>query len=251
LESKEASEVAFIIKRNIGPELYYLVRNLNNPLELWDALNKQFGAASKSWVRNKKRELSEVTIESCRYNVDTYLRKKIDAIDELIAVNVNVKDAEMCDSILAGLEPDYRFSDFIFFYSSQEIKDYLDLVAKIQEYSESKAFKRKFGRQERTKSKLEAHNVYKKSPKRKVKCSFCKKDGHTEMYCYSNPNSKSFKGKKFMGAKDTSNYEADKDKTSLVSLFNNKFLGYEKTDIIVDELPIRSTEYYGNRYCQN
>lgn len=49
-----------------------------------------------------------MSIESCSYEIPTNLQEKVDTIDELISLYVDVNDADMSESILQVLEKDLR-----------------------------------------------------------------------------------------------------------------------------------------------
>ena len=195
---KKAMACSFFMKKNISPSLYYVIRNEGHPKKIWMALEAHFGLSSRAHKRNLKRNLKEIDIRQVSYNVDEYLRMKADAIDALIAVDVSIDEQDMCDSILEGLENDYRFSDFIFFHGAQDSKDYMSLINRIREYTQSKAFTRKY-KKKGFKTQNEANLANGKFNKKKTNnyhCNFCEKDGHTEDYCFSNPASPKFKGAK-------------------------------------------------------
>jgi transposase InsO family protein len=225
---EEATQCTFLLKRNISNTMYYLVRNLTNPGVIWRTLERHFGSQSRAWIRNKKRELLNVTIESCSYDVDQYLQKKADAIDELVAVDVNIEDQELADSILQGLETDYRFSDFIFFYEAQVQTDYMDLIARITEYSSSTTFQRKYGRKRNTKSKTKAslhlaQNANLKKKKR-IRCGYCNKRGHTVAQCFKKQRDNEDDGKDLVLHLNYTSDE-DGDKILLDSGATNHFFG--------------------------
>ena len=70
-EHEEEAKAAFLIKKNISPEVYYLVRNLSCPSEIWAALRRHYGSTSKRNLQTCKRALREITIESCSYDITT------------------------------------------------------------------------------------------------------------------------------------------------------------------------------------
>ena len=205
-KKKKAMACSFYIKKNISASLYYVIRNEDHPKKIWQALEAHFGMSSRAHIRNLKRTLKEIDIRNTSFNVAEYLRLKADAIDALIAVDVEVNDQDMCDSILEGLENDYRFSDFIFFHGSQEAKDYMDLINRIREYTQSKAFTRKY-KKNHFKNKNEANFTQGKSTKKKKNnyhCCFCNKDGHSDDYCFVNPASPKYKGEEKIKKKHVS-----------------------------------------------
>ncbi len=194
-EHKNEAKATFLIKKNISPEVYYLVRNLTRPHDIWCALRGYYGSTSKRNIQTCKRALREITIESCSFDIPTYLQCKADAIDALIDLDVNIDDNEMSDQILEGLERDFRLTDFLFFQSTQDNSDYHRHIADIQVYVNTKSFKMKYG----LKGKSHKANLTTKTAKKKKNsffCDFCKKSGHTTDYCYSNPKSKKYKGHK-------------------------------------------------------
>ena len=196
-ENQLEYKASFLIKKNISEEVYYLVRNLERPGEIWKALTQHYASSSKRNIQTRRRELREITIESCSYDIAVYLQRKADAIDQLIGLDINVNDSDMSDSILEGLEKDFRLTDFLFFQSTQTNNDYLKLISDIQVYVNSPSFKMKYRRNKRLyKSNLTLKSKNSKSEKGKYHCDVCGKDGHTADFCYSNPNSKKYKGKK-------------------------------------------------------
>ena len=194
-EHEDEAKAAFLIKKNISPEVYYLVRNLTRPFEIWAALRRHYGSTSKRNIQTCKRNMRDITIESCSFDITTYLQKKADAIDALIDLDVNVDDNEMSDHILEGLERDFRLTDFLFFQSTQDNSDYHRLIADIQVYVNSPSFKMKYGRRNKS-HKANVTYKFEKKKKNSYHCDFCKKSGHTADYCYSNPQSKKYKGSK-------------------------------------------------------
>lgn len=133
-EHDDEAKATFMMKKNISPEAYYLVRNLTRPNEIWNALRRHYASTSKRNIQTCRRALREITIESCSYDIPTYLQKKADAIDALIDLEVNVDDTDMSDMILEGLERDFRLTDFLFFQSTQDNSDYHRLIADIEVY---------------------------------------------------------------------------------------------------------------------
>lgn len=196
-EHEDEAKATFLIKKNISPEVYYLVRNLTRPNECWAALRRHYSSTSKRNIQTCKRALREITIESCSYDISTYLQKKADAIDTLIDLDININDNEISDQILEGLESDFRLTDFLFFQSTQDNSDYHRLIADIQVYVSSPSFKMKYGKRIKShKSNLTTKVLKKEKKKNSYHCDFCKKSGHTADFCYSNPASKKYKGKK-------------------------------------------------------
>lgn len=192
-EDQNEAKTSFLIKKNISQEIYYLVRNLSRPNEIWNALRQHYSSTSKRNIQTCKRALREITIESCSYDITTYLQKKADAIDALIDLEINIDDNEMSDLILEGLERDFRLTDFLFFQSTQENSDYHRLIADIQVYVNSPSFKMKYGK--RTKPFKANYTSNSKGKKRNTyHCDYCNKSGHSKDYCYVNPQSKKYKG---------------------------------------------------------
>ena len=102
----------------------------------------------------------------------------------------------MSDSILEGLEKDFRLTDFLFFQSTQENNDYMKLISDIRVYVNSPSFKMKYGRKKKFhRTHFSVKTKHGSSKKNFYHCDFCKKDRHTKEYCYSNPESKKYKGK--------------------------------------------------------
>ena len=93
-EHEDEAKATFLIKKNISPEVYYLVRNLTRSNEIWNALRRHYSSTSKRNIQTCKRALREITIESCSYDITTHLQKKADAIDALIDLDVNIDDNE-------------------------------------------------------------------------------------------------------------------------------------------------------------
>jgi hypothetical protein len=233
-------ECSYYLKKNIGPNLYYIVRNESHPTKIWNALEKHFGLSSKIHKRNIKRQLREITIQSLHFDIELYLSKKADAIDALIAADMTVDDEEMCDLILEGLEKDYRFSDFIFFHSSKEQADYISLINHIREYSQSKAFGSKYKTKNfRSKNEVNYTNSH-RSVNKSRHCEFCKKKGHTVEYCFKNPKSKNFKGKK-----DDSSMITNESGKSVVFYTPTEEFECKKNEIILDSGA--SSHFFGNR----
>ena len=196
-ENEDEAKASFLIKKNISEEVYYLVRNLNRPGEIWKALTQHYASSSKRNVQTRRRELREITIDSCSYDIATYLQKKADAIDELIGLDIDVNDGDMSESILEGLEKDFRLTDFLFFQSTQDNNEHLKLISDIRVYVNSPSFKMKYGRRRKYhKSNLSLKSKRGHNKKTTYHCDFCGKDGHTDNYCYANPNSKKYKGTK-------------------------------------------------------
>lgn len=115
VEQDDEAKAAFRMKNNISSEVYYLVRNLTRPFQIWAALRHHYSSTSKRNISTCKRALRDVTIDSCSFDIPTYLRKKADAISALIDLDVNVDDDTMSDIILEGFEREFRLTDFIFF----------------------------------------------------------------------------------------------------------------------------------------
>lgn len=194
VEQDDEAKAAFLMKKNISCEVYYLVRNLTRPFQIWAALRRHYSSTSKRNISTCKRALRDVTIESCSFDIPTYLQKKADAIDALIDLDVNVDDNNMSDLILEGLERDFRLTDFLFFQSTQDNLDYHRLIADIQVYINSPSFKMKYGKRGKS-HKVNLTSKFQKKKKNSYHCDFCNKSGHTADYCYTNPSSKKYKGK--------------------------------------------------------
>lgn len=204
-EHADEAKAAFVLKKNISPDIYFLVRNLSRPREIWQALSNHFASTSKRNVQTRRRNLRDITIESCSYHIPTYLARKADAIDQLIAMDISVQDNQMCDIILEGLEMDTRLTEFLFFQSTQENDNYHKLITEIETYVTTPSFKLKYGNNNKTNYK--AHNNRRNFNKKSTSnfklgsgpsksnvfhCDFCNKSGHTSDYCFVNPNSKKF-----------------------------------------------------------
>lgn len=95
-------------------------------------------------IRSITKELDSITIESCHFNIELYLVKKANSIDELINVKQNVDDSEMCDKILNGLEKDHRLTEHLFFLSKAEPNDYHKLMNDIREFANSTPFQNRY-----------------------------------------------------------------------------------------------------------
>lgn len=196
-ENTQESKTAFLIKKNVSEEVYYLVRNLARPGKIWKVLTQHFASSSKRNIQTRKRELREIIIESCLYDIPVYLQHKADAIDQLIGLDISVNDSELSDSILEGLERDFRLTEFLFFQATRIHTDFLKLITDIQVYVNSPSFKTKYGRKRRPyKSNLTVKSKNAKPNKNSCHCDFCGKNGHAMDYCYSNPSSKKYRGNK-------------------------------------------------------
>lgn len=156
-EHADEAKAAFIIKKNISPDIYFLVRNLSRRREIWGALSNHFASSSKRNVQTRRRNLRDITIESCSYHIPTYLAKKADAIDQLIAMDITCQDEQMCDLILEGLEMDTRLTEFLFFQSTQPNSSYLKLITEIETYITTRSFQLKYGT--KNKLKYKAHST--------------------------------------------------------------------------------------------
>lgn len=194
-EQEEEAKATFLIKKNVSSDVYYLVRNLTRPHEIWAALRRHYGSTSKRNIQTCKRALRDITIESCSYDITTYLQKKADAIDALIDLDMTIDDNDMSDHILEGLERDFRLTDFLFFQSTQDSSDYHRLIADIQVYVNSPSFKMKYGKRNKS-HKANVTSKSQKKNKNSYHCEFCKKSGNTADYCFKNPQSKKYRGAK-------------------------------------------------------
>lgn len=119
VEHQDGAKETIMIKKNISPEVYYLVWDLTRLSEVWASPRLHYGSTSKRNIQTCKPALREITIESCSFDIANYLQKKVDAIDALIDLDVRVHDNDMYDHILEGLERDFRLTDFLFFLSTQ------------------------------------------------------------------------------------------------------------------------------------
>lgn len=74
-EHRDEAKATSLIKKNISPEMCYLVRSLTRPNQIWTALHHYLSSANKRNIQTFKRTFREITIESCSFNIPTYLQK--------------------------------------------------------------------------------------------------------------------------------------------------------------------------------
>ena len=113
-KNEDEAKAAFLIKKNVSQEVF-LVRNFSRPSEIWKALTQHYASTSKRNVQTRRRELSDITIDSFSGYISVHLQKKANAIDELTGLDIDINDSYESDSILKGLR---RTSDLpISFFS--------------------------------------------------------------------------------------------------------------------------------------
>lgn len=71
VENNDEAKAAFLIKKGISPEAYYIVRNLTCLGEFWTALREHFRSTSKMNIKSARRALREIIIKSCSFAFTT------------------------------------------------------------------------------------------------------------------------------------------------------------------------------------
>ena len=75
------------------------MRNLTRPSEIWRSLRSYYGSTSKRNIQTLKRALTEITIESCSFDIPTYLQKKADAIDALTDLDAIIDNNKISEKM--------------------------------------------------------------------------------------------------------------------------------------------------------
>lgn len=91
-EHLDKTKATFLNTKNVCSDVWYLIKNPTRRKEIWNALHHHYSSLSKRNIQISKRALRDTTVESCFFDIETYLHKKADAIDALTHLDVNVDD---------------------------------------------------------------------------------------------------------------------------------------------------------------